>query len=158
MASLSLLECSFGFIGNNLCIILYSTIPVVEFLPIILEHSFFDPWLKLRSFAHQLQNLTPIMAVLGLGLSMLRQSSLGAIYGVLTGRAIWFKPSLPVMFILSAVAGGVANIIGNNDEKSINKQDINLFGSPKNSRSICWLYFVGVSISENLGLGSNLIL
>ncbi len=98
------------------------------------------------------------MAVLGLGLSMLRQSSLGAIYGVLTGRAIWFKPSLPVMFILSAVAGGVANIIGNNDEKSINKQDINLFGSPKNSRSICWLYFVGVSISENLGLGSNLIL
>ncbi|NTU64880.1 MAG: polysulfide reductase NrfD, partial [Chloroflexi bacterium] len=27
---------------------------------------------------------------------------------VLSGRAIWFKPSLPILFILSAVAGGVA--------------------------------------------------
>ena len=48
------------------------------------------------------------MAVLGLALSMLHQSSLGATYGVLSGRAIWFKPSMPVMFILSAVAGGVS--------------------------------------------------
>ena len=29
-------------------------------------------------------------------------------YGVLSGREIWFKPSLPVMFIMSAVAGGMA--------------------------------------------------
>jgi molybdopterin-containing oxidoreductase family membrane subunit len=43
-----------------------------------------------------------------MGLSLLHQSSLGATYGVLSGRAIWFKPSLPVMFILSAVAGGVS--------------------------------------------------
>jgi molybdopterin-containing oxidoreductase family membrane subunit len=43
-----------------------------------------------------------------LGLSLLHQSSLGATYGVLSGRAIWYKPSLPVMFIISAVAGGMA--------------------------------------------------
>ena len=41
-------------------------------------------------------------------LSLLHQSSLGATYGVLSGRAIWFKPSLPVMFILSAMAGGIS--------------------------------------------------
>lgn len=41
-------------------------------------------------------------------LSLLHQSSLGATYGVLSGRAIWFKPSLPVMFIVSAVAAGTA--------------------------------------------------
>ncbi len=43
-----------------------------------------------------------------MGLSLLHQSSLGATYGVLSGRAIWFKPSLPVMFIISAVAGGMS--------------------------------------------------
>lgn len=44
----------------------------------------------------------------GHGLSLLHQSSLGAAYGVLSGRAIWFKSSLPAMFILSAGAGGIS--------------------------------------------------
>jgi molybdopterin-containing oxidoreductase family membrane subunit len=52
--------------------------------------------------------MTPIFAVLGMALSLLHQSSLGATYGVLSGRSIWYKPSLPVMFIVSAVAGGMA--------------------------------------------------
>ena len=48
-----------------------------------------------------------------MGLSLLHQSSLGATYGVLGGRAIWFKPSLPVMFIISAVAGGrLTHLVG----------------------------------------------
>ena len=55
-----------------------------------------------------IHKLTPVMAVIGLALSLLHQSSLGATYGVLSGRAIWFKPSLPVMFIISAVAAGTA--------------------------------------------------
>lgn len=90
------------------CVILYSTVLVIEVLPIILESKYFDRWPKLQSFSHKLHKLTPVMAVLGMALSLLHQSSLGATYGVLSGRAIWFKPSLPVMFILSAVAGGVS--------------------------------------------------
>lgn len=90
------------------CVILYSTILVIEILPIILESKYFARWPKLAQFGHSLHRLTPVMAVLGLALSLLHQSSLGATYGVLSGRAIWFKPSMPVMFILSAVAGGVA--------------------------------------------------
>lgn len=90
------------------CVILYSTVLMVEFLPVIFESRLFARWPKLRRFAHSLHRLTPVMAVIGMGLSMLHQSSLGATYGVLSGRAIWFKPSLPVMFIVSAVAGGVS--------------------------------------------------
>ncbi|MEJ2263089.1 MAG: polysulfide reductase NrfD [Anaerolineales bacterium] len=90
------------------CVILYSTVLVMEVLPVIFESRFFDRWPWLRNFGHQIHRLTPILALLGMGLSLLHQSSLGATYGVLTGRAIWFKPSIPVMFIISAVAGGVA--------------------------------------------------
>ena len=90
------------------CVILYSSVLVMEVLPVILESRFFDRWPWLRDFSHQIHRFTPVLALLGMGLSLLHQSSLGATYGVLSGRAIWFKPSLPVMFIISAVAGGMS--------------------------------------------------
>lgn len=90
------------------CVVLYSTVLALEVLPLLLESRFFDRWPGLRKAGHNLHRLTPVLAVLGMGLSLLHQSSLGATYGVLSGRAIWFKPSLPVMFIISAVAGGMS--------------------------------------------------
>lgn len=92
----------------TLCVIFYSTVLVIEFLPILFESPLFARWPKLRAFGHKLHRLTPVLAVIGLALSLLHQSSLGATYGVLSGREIWFKPSMPVLFILSAVAGGVS--------------------------------------------------
>ncbi len=90
------------------CVILYSVVLVLEFLPILFENEFFDRWPKLRDYGKIIHKASPVFAGIGLGLSLLHQSSLGATYGVLSGRAIWYKPSLPVMFILSAVAGGIA--------------------------------------------------
>jgi len=90
------------------CVILYSMVLIIEVLPLLFESKFFARWPKFRTFGYSLHKLTPILAVFGLALSLLHQSSLGATYGVLSGRAIWYKPSLPVMFIISAVAGGMA--------------------------------------------------
>jgi molybdopterin-containing oxidoreductase family membrane subunit len=90
------------------CVVLYSTVLVVEFLPVLFESKLFDRWSWLRDWGHKLHKATPVVAVLGMALSLLHQSSLGATYGVLSGRAIWFKPSLPILFILSAVASGIA--------------------------------------------------
>ncbi len=90
------------------CVILYSSVLVMEVLPLLFESRFFDRWPWLRNFGHRIHRLTPVLALLGMALSLLHQSSLGATYGVLSGRAIWFKPSLPVMFIISAVAGGMS--------------------------------------------------
>ncbi len=90
------------------CVYIYSTILVLEFLPILFANSFFSRWPGLAKFSHLLHKAAPVFAAIGLGLSLLHQSSLGATYGVLAGRAIWFKPTLPVMFIMSAVAGGIS--------------------------------------------------
>ena len=90
------------------CVILYSIVLVLEFLPILLEGKYFDRWPNLRKYGDLIHKASPIFAAIGLGLSLLHQSSLGATYGVLSGRAIWYKPSLPVMFILSAIAGGIS--------------------------------------------------
>jgi len=91
------------------CITIYLTIMVVEFLPVIAEVPYISkrlPWLG--KVAHVLHKLAPALAVLGLGISLLHQSSLGATYGIVKSRPIWFKPSMPIMFILSAVAVGPA--------------------------------------------------
>jgi molybdopterin-containing oxidoreductase family membrane subunit len=90
------------------CVILYSTVLVLEFLPIFFESKYFDRWPQIRKYGDLIHKASPAFAAIGLGLSLLHQSSLGATYGVLSGRAIWYKPSLPVMFILSAVAGGIS--------------------------------------------------
>ncbi len=90
------------------CVYIYSTVLVLEFLPILFANPFFSRWPRLAKFSHLLHKSAPVFAAIGLGLSLLHQSSLGATYGVLAGRAIWFKPTLPVMFIISAVAGGIS--------------------------------------------------
>lgn len=90
------------------CITLYLIIMVLEFAPVITELPLFARWPRLRSLAHTLHKAAPVFALLGLGISLLHQSSLGATYGILRSRPIWFKPSMPIMFILSAVAVGPA--------------------------------------------------
>jgi molybdopterin-containing oxidoreductase family membrane subunit len=56
----------------------------------------------------KVHHLAPILAIAGLGLSMLHQSSLGATYGVLKARPIWYRPGLAVLFIVSAMVAGPA--------------------------------------------------
>ncbi len=90
------------------CVVLYSTVLTLEFLPVLLASRYCGRHSWMCKVGGALHKSSPVFAVIGLGLSLLHQSSLGATYGVLSGRAIWFKPSLPVMFILSAVAGGIS--------------------------------------------------
>ena len=90
----------------TMCITVYLMILVTEFAPVIVETKFFDKWPRIRHLGHFLHKLTPLLAVLGLLISLLHQSSLGATYGVIKSRPIWFKPSMPIMFVLSAIAVG----------------------------------------------------
>jgi menaquinone reductase, integral membrane subunit len=90
------------------CITIYLTIMILEFLPVIAESRFFSRWPWFARAAHTLHKAAPALAVLGLLISLLHQSSLGATYGIVKARPIWFKPSMPIMFILSAIAVGPA--------------------------------------------------
>lgn len=97
----------------TMCVVLYSTVLIVEFVPILFESKLIRSRLPFAPrLGHLIHRLTPVVSILGLGLSLLHQSSLGATYGVLVARPIWFKPSMPVMFILSAVGAGAAFTLG----------------------------------------------
>ncbi len=91
----------------TMCITLYFSVLLVEAAPIFGEAA----WLKnrfplLASRLSRLHSLAPFLAVIGLGLSMLHQSSLGAMYAILKARPIWYRPDLSVLFMVSAMAGG----------------------------------------------------
>jgi len=93
----------------TMCVILYLSVLVLEVLPIVASFA----WLRGRfpklaeKLAH-LHHYAPVLAIVGLCLSMLHQSSLGAVYGVLKARPFWYRPDIAVLFIISAVAGGMS--------------------------------------------------
>ena len=93
----------------TMCVMLYLTVLVIEVMPIL---SSFE-WLKthfpkIAHFLESLHHYAPYLALVGMCLSMLHQSSLGAVYGVLKSRPFWYRPDIAVLFIMSAVAGGMA--------------------------------------------------
>lgn len=92
----------------TLCITLYFLILTMEVFPLIVELPFLARFKWLHHIAHRIHDLTPVLAVAGMGLSLLHQSSLGGTYGVVIGRASLFRPTMPLLFIVSAVASGIA--------------------------------------------------
>jgi len=93
----------------TMCVTLYLTVLVLETTPILGNASWFKSrWPKLSSHMSGLHRYAPYLAVVGLALSMLHQSSLGATYGVLKSRPIWYRPDLSVLFMISAMAGGIS--------------------------------------------------
>jgi Ni/Fe-hydrogenase subunit HybB-like protein len=93
----------------TMCVMLYLTVLVFESMPIFANFE----WLRKRfpRLAHTLEGVhhyAPILAIIGLGLSSLHQSSLGATYGVIKARPFWFKPEMSVLFMLSAMVGGIS--------------------------------------------------
>lgn len=92
----------------TICVVFYSMVLMMEIIPIVIESTRLKNNRFLHWLAHFLHRLMPIAALFGMALSLLHQSSLGATYGVLTARPVWYSPSAPVLFILNAVASGMA--------------------------------------------------
>ncbi|HEX5942919.1 MAG TPA: NrfD/PsrC family molybdoenzyme membrane anchor subunit [Anaerolineales bacterium] len=93
----------------TIAIMLYTTVLVFETMPIFARFE----WLRKRfpkivAKMERIHHYAPILAIIGLGLSSLHQSSLGAAYGIIKGRPFWFKPEMSVLFMLSAIVGGIS--------------------------------------------------
>ena len=93
----------------TMCVILYLTVLMLEAMPIIANLDWLRRRLpKIATKMEHIHHYAPILAIIGLGLSSLHQSSLGATYGVIKARPFWFKPEMSVLFMLSAIVGGIS--------------------------------------------------
>lgn len=95
----------------TMCICLYFSVLVLEVFPMVVSHPFFERYPKVQHLGEKVHSFAPVLAFMGLFFSMLHQSSLGATYGVVSARPIWFRPTMPLMFITSAMAAGPCLVI-----------------------------------------------
>ncbi len=89
------------------CVVLYTAVLILEFSPAIFER--FHLNLPLR----MIRRITLPLVILGMCLSTLHQSSLGALFLIAPEKInpLWYTPLLPVFFFISAVAVGLGMTI-----------------------------------------------
>ena len=89
------------------CVMLYTTVLFLEFIPIVFEKF---GWHKPLTWIHSIS--VPLM-IAGVLLSTLHQSSLGSLFLIVPEKMypLWYSPTLPAMFFLSAVGVGLAMTI-----------------------------------------------
>ncbi len=91
----------------SMCLVLYFGVLMLEVGPIFGQADWLRKrWPKLAERLVGIHKYAPVLAVAGLGLSLLHQSSLGASFGIMKARPIWYSPGMAVLFIASAMAAG----------------------------------------------------
>ena len=87
------------------CVMLYTTVLFLEFLPLVLERFGYN---RQVHFMHRY--LTPGLVIAGVLLSTMHQSSLGTLYVIVPEKLhpLWYSPILPILFFVSAITLGLA--------------------------------------------------
>jgi Ni/Fe-hydrogenase subunit HybB-like protein len=90
-----------------LCVALYLTVLFIESTPAAFE------WLGWKRWRKLVGSMTIGLTILGLILSTMHQSTLGAMYMVTPTKLhpLWYSTHIPVHFFVSAVAAGLAMVI-----------------------------------------------
>jgi Ni/Fe-hydrogenase subunit HybB-like protein len=91
----------------GLCVFLYLVTLFVEWLPAALE------WLGIRKPRDIIVRGTLALTILGVVLSTMHQSSLGALYLIAPSKMhpLWYSAYLPVFFFVSSIAAGLSMVI-----------------------------------------------
>ena len=90
-----------------LCVALYYTNQFLELTPVGFE------WLGWRRWRRIMTRLAVVLTIFGLFLSMLHQSTLGALFLTVPGKVhpLWYSPYVPLHFFMSSAMGGIAMVV-----------------------------------------------
>lgn len=86
------------------CVLLYSTVLMLETAPFLLERLGWHKWV------HWFDRSITVIAIIGVTLSSLHQSTLGTLYLNMPHRldGLWYTPILPLLFFISSVMAGLS--------------------------------------------------
>jgi len=89
------------------CVALYLIVLALEFSPAVFE------WLGLKKAHAWAIKATLMLTILGLSLSTLHQSSLGALFLMMPHRVhpLWYSGYVPIFFFVSAIIAGMSMVI-----------------------------------------------
>ena len=91
----------------GLCVFLYVTVLAIEFSPAVWE------WLGIKKLRSLVLPLTIPLTILGVILSTMHQSSLGALYLIAPSKMhpLWYSSFIPVFFFISSMFAGMSMVI-----------------------------------------------
>jgi Ni/Fe-hydrogenase subunit HybB-like protein len=89
------------------CVMLYTTVLVFEFAPVVLEKFRWSRALKV------MRAVSVPLVMVGVILSTLHQSSLGTLFLIVPYKLypLWYTPLLPVLFFISSICAGFAVVM-----------------------------------------------
>jgi Ni/Fe-hydrogenase subunit HybB-like protein len=89
------------------CVLLYTVVLALEFSPSVFER------LRMQAPLRLIRRIQIPLVATGVVLSVLHQSSLGSTLLLMPDKIhpLWFTPILPVQFLLSAIAAGLAMVV-----------------------------------------------
>jgi Ni/Fe-hydrogenase subunit HybB-like protein len=142
------------------CVLLYLVVLFVEFTPSALE------WLGLKRARNLILRLTMALTFLGVILSTLHQSSLGALFLIAPSKLhpLWYSQYIPVFFFVSSIIAGLSMVIFEGslthryfadkmDETHLKEKEAVVFGFGKAASFVLAGYFMikvfGVAMDNN---------
>lgn len=89
------------------CILLYTTVLTLEFAPAVFEG------LRRPKIAHAIHNFAVPIAIVGVTLSLMHQSTLGTLYLAMPHKlhTLWHSAMLPLFFLVSSIGMGMSTVI-----------------------------------------------
>lgn len=89
------------------CVALYTLVLFLEFSPALFE------WLGLEKWRERAMKLLLPATILGVILSTLHQSSLGALFLMVPTKLhpLWYSPFIPIFFFISSIIAGLSMVI-----------------------------------------------
>jgi len=89
------------------CILLYTVVLTLEFAPAVFEG------LRQPRIAHAIHRFAVPIAIIGVTLSMMHQSTLGTLYLAMPNKlhTLWHSAMLPLFFLVSSIGMGLSTVI-----------------------------------------------
>ncbi len=91
----------------GLCVFIYLSVLFIEFTPIVFE------WLGMKKLRNIVHGFTIALTIMGVVLSTMHQSSLGALFLIAPNKLhpLWYSTYLPLFFFISSMFAGMSMVL-----------------------------------------------
>jgi Ni/Fe-hydrogenase subunit HybB-like protein len=93
------------------CLMVFTTVLVLQLIPVLRDAPFARRWPLIGGVASLLQKVMPFLVLVGALFSLTHQGAAGATFGVVKSRAIWYRPTLPIVFAGTAIFSGLGFVL-----------------------------------------------
>ena len=93
------------------CLMMFTTVLALQLIPALRDASFARRLPLVGLVADLLLKVMPFLVLVGALFSLTHQGAAGATFGVVKARAVWYRPTLPVIFASTAIFAGLGFVL-----------------------------------------------